>query len=188
MADDLRHWHRGLLRRRLELRVSGRRVWDLHDSLPRPGPGAEARRPLFQPAAFWDVSLAHTGSDTVPERPSSHYPGARLALDQRGQIPLPAAPGRHRIDSVLVPNRAARGSSAAGYRQSSGGRIGEVNRVTLELTDLGERPALVRLVQAGDAVTALWRAGRLLNLAPLGFDELLAMPLAEARSFLESAA
>ena len=60
--------------------------------------------------------------------------------------------------------------------------------MTLELTDLGERPALVRLVQAGDAVTALWRAGRLLNLAPTGFDELLAMPLAEARSFLESAA
>ena len=60
--------------------------------------------------------------------------------------------------------------------------------MTLELTDLGERPALVRLGQAGYAVTALWRNGRLLNLAPLGFDELLAMPLAEARSALESAA
>jgi 2-dehydro-3-deoxy-D-arabinonate dehydratase len=60
--------------------------------------------------------------------------------------------------------------------------------MNLELADLGELPALVRVKQSGRTVTALWRGGRLLDLAPRGFDELLAMPLAEARSALESAA
>src|ERR1700682_2720820 len=60
--------------------------------------------------------------------------------------------------------------------------------MTFETADLGELPALVRLTRAGQGVTALWRGGRLIDLTPFGFDELLAMPLADARSALESAA
>lgn len=60
--------------------------------------------------------------------------------------------------------------------------------MTIELVDLGEKPALARLTREGQSVTAIWQDGRLRDLDPLGFDELLSIPLAEARAALESAA
>ncbi|CAA9551561.1 MAG: FIG01197961: hypothetical protein, partial [uncultured Thermomicrobiales bacterium] len=108
LSYDLRHRHRGLLRRRLELRAPPGPVRGLLDPVPGAAPGDPTRRPLPQPAALRDVPLARPGPDPLRRGPAGDDPGARLARGPRRQVALPAAPGRHRLDRPLVPGGAPR--------------------------------------------------------------------------------
>ena len=65
VPDDLRHRHRRLLRRGLELRASRGRVRRLLDAVPRAVPGDQAGRPVPQPAALRHVPLARDGPDPL---------------------------------------------------------------------------------------------------------------------------
>ena len=75
--------------------------------------------------------------------PAGDDPGARLALAAGGQDALPAAAGRHRLDRVLVPARAARAVPGAAGAQRPGG---SVDRLTLQsITSNCASPAISRL-------------------------------------------
>ncbi len=69
------------------------------DAVPGAARRCSARTASTDPAAVRDVPLARHGPDPLRVRPAGHDPGARLAL----RPALPAAPGRHRLDRVLLP-------------------------------------------------------------------------------------
>ena len=80
LPDDLRHRHRGLLRRRLELRRARSGLHRVLDALPRHAAGDPPGRSLRQPAAVRHVPLARAGPDPLRHRTCSvDHPGARLA-------------------------------------------------------------------------------------------------------------
>ena len=94
VPDHLRHRHRGLLLRRLQLRrrhhgPTGSRLPGVHDALRRPAAGDPARRPLPVAAALRPVPLAHHGPDPLRAGPARHHPGAGLAHATRSAyLPL----------------------------------------------------------------------------------------------------
>ncbi len=77
--------------------------------------GDHAGRTFPQPAAFRHVSLAHHGPDPLPRRAPRDHSGARLALGSA----LSTAARRHRLDRLLVSDRAARALPGAARPQRS---------------------------------------------------------------------
>src|SRR5512142_1365865 len=108
MADHLRHRHRGLFWRRVELGTARGPVRLLLDPLPGHAPAHQARWAVRQPAAFWHVPLAYHGPHPLPEGSESDHSRPGLALGPGWRGPLPGPPGRHSFYRVLVPDRAAR--------------------------------------------------------------------------------
>ena len=66
LPDHLRHRHRRLFRRRLELRASEGRIRRVHDALSRVCRRSSSRTASIEPAALRDVSLARHGPDPLP--------------------------------------------------------------------------------------------------------------------------
>ncbi|EUA34301.1 hypothetical protein I552_5084 [Mycobacterium xenopi 3993] len=66
VSHDLRHRHRGLFRRRLELRRARPGLHRVLDTVPRPAPDHPSRRPVPQPAAVRHVPLAPAGPHSLP--------------------------------------------------------------------------------------------------------------------------
>ena len=80
VPDHLRHRHRGLLLRLLQLRESGDpAVPGVHHTLRGSAPGAPAGRRVPLADAIRSLPLAHHRSDSLPAGPPRHHPGPRLA-------------------------------------------------------------------------------------------------------------
>ncbi|CAA9530691.1 MAG: FIG01197961: hypothetical protein, partial [uncultured Thermomicrobiales bacterium] len=123
LADHLRHRHRGLLWRGLELRAPEGRIRRLLHPIPGAAAGHQTGRPLRRQPALRHVPLARSGPDPLQGRAAGDDPGPRLADPVGGPGPLPPPPGRHRLDRVLVPDRAARAVPAAAGRERAGGGV-----------------------------------------------------------------
>ena len=131
---DRLHRHRGLFLRLVRFRRQGPGRLDpvprVHDAVRGPAAGHPRRRPLPGHAAVRTVPLAHHGSGPLREGFQGDDPGAGLAIGRA----LPAAPGRHRVGRVLVPDRAARqvpqasGKGLSGHHLSGSRRAGARRR------------------------------------------------------------
>ena len=93
------------------------RVRRFQRTVHRPAAGDQARRAVSGAAALRHVPLAHHRPGALRARAARDDSGARLAL----RTPLPAVAGRHRLDVVLVSERAARavpGAAGSGWAGS----------------------------------------------------------------------
>ena len=107
--------------------VPGPGLRRVQHALPRPAPGAPARRPLRQPAAVRDVPLAPPGPDHLRVQNARRRPGPRLAQRR----PLPPAARRHRLHGVLLPRRSGHRPPAGPYGRRDGDRLRQPMRPEL---------------------------------------------------------
>ena len=107
VPDHLRHRHRGLLLRLLQLRRTRRHsgYQRVHHALHRPAPGDPPGRALPVAAS---ASACTAGTSRTRSASRRTCKVTIQALGWRVGRPLPAAAGRHRLGRLLVPDRAAR--------------------------------------------------------------------------------
>src|SRR5690606_9013386 len=154
LPHHLRHRHRGLLRRRLELRRARRGLHRLLHPVPRHAAGAATRRALPLPAALRHVSLARRGPDPLHLRPAPRrHPGARL--EERGTLPVPAR--RHRLHRDLLSRPPEHRQAARADLRRDGDPPRRRARAAQPRRSRRPRPILIRPTSRETPMTATYQ-------------------------------